>query len=105
MGREPLERLDHVALVVRSVDEAVEWYAARFSFRVAYRDPTWALLEFANVRLALMAPGKHPPHVAFVREDGTAFGEVKPHRDGTRSAYIEDPSGNAVEIVEDSTLE
>jgi len=94
-----LDAVDHVALVVASIADAVEWYTRRFRCRVAYRDDTWALLEFANLRLALMAERRHPPHVGLVRTDAEAFGELRPHRDGTRSVYLTDPAGNSVEIL------
>jgi hypothetical protein len=42
---------------------------------------------------------QHPPHFAVVREDVTSFGTPVPHRDGTSSVYIQDPSGNNVEML------
>ena len=95
-----LDAIDHVAVEVADVDRAVEWYAERFRCRVAYRDATWAMLEFGNVRLALMAPGQHPPHVAVSRSDAAAFGPLKTHRDGLRYVYLTDPFGNTVEVLE-----
>lgn len=96
---ERLDVLDHVAVHVASIAEAVEWYTRTLRCRVAYRDDTWALLEFANLRLALMAEGRHPPHLAVARPDAERFGLLQPHRDGTRSVYLADPAGNAVEIL------
>lgn len=94
-----LDDLDHVAIAVSDIAEAVDWYTSRFACKVTYQDATWAMLEFANVRLALVVAEQHPPHIAFVRDDAASFGELKPHRDGTASVYIEDCSGNPVEIV------
>ena len=94
-----LDALDHVAVTADDIPSAVAWYAHRFRCRVAYQDATWALLEFANARLALVTPGQHPNHVGLVSERAEDFGELKPHRDGTRSVYVLDPSGNAVEIM------
>lgn len=99
-----LDRLDHVAIPVRSIDEAVAWYTSRFACRIAYQDPTWALLEFANARLAFVAPDQHPPHVGISRLDAARFGTLKEHRDGTRSTYVRDPSGNAVEVLDAGSL-
>ena len=65
---------------------------------VKYQDETWALLEFANIRVAFVLPEQHPPHFA-VLGDPAAYGQPKTHRDGTRSVYLQDPSGNNVEIL------
>jgi catechol 2,3-dioxygenase-like lactoylglutathione lyase family enzyme len=64
-------------------------------------DETWAMLEFANIRLALIAGKAHPPHVGLMKPNAAEFGPLKPHRDGTRSVYIEDPAGNWVEILDE----
>lgn len=94
-----LDRLHHVAVCVADVAEAVRWYTQTLRCQVAYQDETWALLRLANIHLALVAKGGHPPHVGIFRDDAARFGELKPHRDGTRSVYIEDPSGNYVEFL------
>lgn len=94
-----LDRIDHVALSVTDIDRAIAWYQQHFSVALLYRDPTWALLGFANLRLALVLPGQHPPHLCIPRTDAAAFGDLRPHRDGTRSVYIQDSEGNHVEIL------
>ena len=97
-----LDSLHHVAISVQDVARAVDWYKDQFRVRVAYQDDTWALLEFANTRLALVIPGQHPPHIGVVHPDARSFGELKTHRDGTASIYISDSEGNSVEILEDN---
>lgn len=94
-----LDQLDHVAIAVSSVADAVLWYRERFRCEVAYEDATWALLRFANTQLALVVPGEHPPHLGFIRDDAEKYGDLRPHRDGTQSVYVLDPAGNAVEIL------
>ncbi len=94
-----LDSLHHVAVAVKDVAQAVDWYTKTFSCKVAYQDATWALLEFANLKLALVIPEQHPPHVAFVHPEAEKFGTLMPHRDGTRSVYVSDPAGNAIEIL------
>lgn len=94
-----LHTIHHVAIAVRDVGEAVQWYTKTFACTVSYRDDTWALLEFANIKLALVVPDQHPPHIAFVHPEAAMFGPLKRHRDGTRSVYVVDPAGNAVEIM------
>jgi catechol 2,3-dioxygenase-like lactoylglutathione lyase family enzyme len=94
-----LDSIHHVAVAVTDVRAAVEWYRKHFHCQVSYQDDTWAFLEFANLKLALVIPSQHPAHIAFVHPEAEKFGPLKPHRDGTRSAYVTDPAGNAVEIL------
>jgi catechol 2,3-dioxygenase-like lactoylglutathione lyase family enzyme len=93
-----LDTLHHAALRVKDVKEAVEWYTQRFRCEVEYQDKTWAILKFANVRLAFVLQEQHPPHIALLG-DPAGFGEPKVHRDGTSSVYLKDPDGNNVEIL------
>lgn len=95
-----MDALDHVAIQVQDVQRAVDWYRSRFDVRIGYQDDTWALLEFANIRLALVIPEQHPPHLAVGRDDAERFGPLKTHRDGTASVYIKDSEGNCVEIMQ-----
>lgn len=92
------DTVDHVAISVTDVQGTVDWYLKNFSCKVAYQDDTWALLEFANIRVAFVLPQQHPPHFALLR-DPSLFGVPKTHRDGTRSVYVSDPSGNSVEVL------
>lgn len=101
---EEFDRIDHIAIAVRDVAEAVDWYRQTFRCRVAYQDATWALLEFGNVRLALVIPSQHPAHLGFSSPRAESFGPLKTHRDGTRSCYIQDPAGNTVEILDEASL-
>jgi catechol 2,3-dioxygenase-like lactoylglutathione lyase family enzyme len=94
-----LDRIEHVAISVPDVPAAVAWYTKSFRCTVAYQDATWAMLKFDNLELALVIPGQHPPHVAFSSPNARAFGELKTHRDGTRSTYVKDPAGNSLEIM------
>ncbi len=64
-----LDSLDHVAIPVADVASAVEWYTKTFRCEVKYRDETWALLAFANTRVALVVPEQHPAHLRFVSPD------------------------------------
>src|SRR6202171_6816371 len=93
-----LATLDHVAISITNVQDTVDWYRKHFDCTVKYQDETWALLEFANIRVALVLPEQHPPHFA-VLGDPAVYGQPKTHRDGTRSVYLQDPSGNNVEIL------
>jgi catechol 2,3-dioxygenase-like lactoylglutathione lyase family enzyme len=94
-----LDTIDHLALRVVDVPQALAWYQTTFDCEVIHQDDTWALLRFANIRVALVTAGQHPPHLAFERVDAECFGSLQTHRDGIRSTYIQDPSGNSVEIL------
>ena len=94
-----LDRIEHIAIAVADVPSAVAWYTANFRCAVAYQDATWALLDFDNLTVALVIPEQHPPHVAFASPTAEEFGALTTHRDGTRSIYVRDPSGNSVEIM------
>lgn len=95
-----MDRIDHVAIEARDIAAAVKWYRERFDCEVRYQDETWALLRFENTSVALVTPGQHPPHVSVLVPDAAAWGDPKGHRDGTRSVYLYDPDGNAVEALE-----
>ncbi len=99
-----LDSIHHVAIPVRDVAAAVEWYQRAFRCEVRYLDSTWALLDFDNIQLALVIPEQHPAHIGFVSGTAADFGELKTHRDGTRSCYVVDPAGNSVEIMAQDSI-
>ena len=94
-----LDHLHHIAVQVDNLDETVDWYCQKFSCELVYKDDTWAMLRFENIYLAFVMPGQHPPHIAFARKDAENYGELKPHRDGTRSVYITDPAGMPLKFL------
>ena len=99
-----LDGIHHIAISVENVATAVEWYRDKFQCEVAYQDETWGLLKFANISLALVIPGQHPPHIGFTSAEAEKYGDLKTHRDGTRSVYITDPFGNSVEMMDINSL-
>ena len=96
--KETLSYLDHVAIKV-DIADAVRWYESH-SCEVTWQDESWAFLKLANCGLALVAGDRHPPHVAVLTPSAASFGEPDEHRDGTRSVYLLDESGNALEMLE-----
>ena len=94
-----LDRIDHVAIAVVDIASSVAWYTSTFRCAVAHQDETWAMLEFDNLKLALVVSRQHPPHLALKSPEAERFGTLKTHRDGTRSTYVTDPAGNSVEIM------
>jgi catechol 2,3-dioxygenase-like lactoylglutathione lyase family enzyme len=96
-----LDHIHHVAIAVPDVAQAVEWYTSRFNCSVNYVDDSWALLDFANTKLALVLPQEHPSHFALSRPDANKFGNLVTHRDGLNSVYITDAFGNSIEVLEE----
>lgn len=96
-----LDTIHHVAIPVPNVAQAVEWYTSLFNCCVDYIDDTWALLGFANAKLALVLPHEHPSHFALTRPDASKFGDLVTHRDGLNSVYITDAFGNSIEVLEE----
>lgn len=100
-----LDSLHHVAVSTTNLAATLRWYREHFRCRVLYEDDSWAMLQFGNVQLALVVPEQHPPHLGFAVPDAGRFGPLKEHRDGTRSTYVADPSGNVVEMLDSATVE
>jgi catechol 2,3-dioxygenase-like lactoylglutathione lyase family enzyme len=99
-----MDTMHHVAIEVKDIKEAVDTYTSKFACEVAYQDDTWAMLKFANIFMAFVLPGSHPPHVCFTKDDAENYGTLKTHRDGTETVYIGDGQGNAIEIMKTSSL-
>jgi hypothetical protein len=49
------DTVDHIAVAVSDVKGTVDWYLKNFKCQVNYQDDSWALLEFANIRVAAPA--------------------------------------------------
>ena len=58
--------VDHIAIESTDIAQSAKWYQDHFNCEVKHQDETWALLKFANISLALVTPGEHPPHFAVV---------------------------------------
>lgn len=94
-----LDNLHHIAIQVKDIAKAVNWYTEQFSCDISYQDESWALLDFDNTSLALVLAEQHPYHFAIVKDDISVYGTPVPHRDGTSSVYIKDPDGNNIEML------
>lgn len=95
-----MDKIHHIAIEVNNIIESVEWYQEQSNCTIAFVDETWALLEYDNIKLALVLPNQHPPHLAFEKNNAIDYGKLKTHRDGTKSVYIKDPSNNTIEILQ-----
>ena len=100
--------INHVALEVGSIDEALAFYGRFFAFELRGRREDMAFLDMGDQFLALSAPRTQPP------DDHRHFGLVVDDREGLR-ARLEaagvplvggrrldflDPWGNRVEVVD-----
>jgi catechol 2,3-dioxygenase-like lactoylglutathione lyase family enzyme len=100
--------INHVALEVDDVDEALAWYGRFLAFELRGRRPTMAWIDLGDQFLALSSGRRQGP------DDGRHFGLVVDDKEGVRAALaaagvdvpakgglrFQDPWGNAVEIVD-----
>jgi|TARA_B110000438_G_scaffold35582_1_gene35289 catechol 2,3-dioxygenase-like lactoylglutathione lyase family enzyme len=91
--------IDHLAICTDDIAKSVIWYIDNFNCNILYQDKSWAMLEFDNVKLALVLPDQHPFHFAILKDDVESYGEPVTHRDGSVSVYVKDRSGNNIEIL------
>ena len=100
--------INHVALEVADVDEALAWYGRFFEFELRGRRPTMAWIDLGDQFLALSSGRRQGPdderHLGLVVDDKEAVRAALadadvdvPARGGLR---FHDPWGNAVEIVD-----
>jgi hypothetical protein len=54
------DTVDHIAVAVSDVKGTVAWHLENFKCQVTYQDDSWALLEFANIRVAFCAAATAP---------------------------------------------
>jgi catechol 2,3-dioxygenase-like lactoylglutathione lyase family enzyme len=101
--------INHVALEVDDVDEALDWYKRIFAFELRGRaGPNMAFIDMGDQFLALSAPREQS------RDDARHFGLVVDDKEAVRRALQEagaeivptrglrfvDPWGNNVEVVQ-----
>jgi catechol 2,3-dioxygenase-like lactoylglutathione lyase family enzyme len=100
-------QFDHVALRVPDVAEALDWWREAVpGAQVLYADETWGLIEAGGARVAFVTAEQHPDHLAYkvsgselerlAAEHGIA---ISPHRDGSRSFYLDAPGDHRVEVI------
>jgi catechol-2,3-dioxygenase len=98
--------LDHVAIQTGDIAGTAKFYVEQFGAQILYQDDSWAFLRLGQGKLALVNPQQHPAHVALratleqLEQTAKHFGKsIQTHRDGTRGIYVQDPSGNQVELI------
>jgi lactoylglutathione lyase len=99
--------LNHVALEVGNIDEALAFYGRLFEFELRGRSETMAFIELGDQFIALQQGRKQPA------DDGRHFGLVVDDKEAVRGALkaagvtlldgrfldFRDPWGNRIEIV------
>ena len=107
-GRPRLVGINHVALEVGDVEEALAFYGSLFDFELRGRLPGMAFLDMGDQFVALSEGRRQPP------DDGRHFGLVVDDKRAVRRALTEsgveivpsrglnfrDPWGNRIEVVE-----
>ena len=98
--------INHVALEVGDLEEALAFYGRIFAFELRGRVPGMAFLDFGDQFLALSEGRRQGP------DDGRHFGLVVDDREAVRATLaqagiraegdlrVRDPWGNVVEIVD-----
>jgi lactoylglutathione lyase len=100
--------INHVALEVDDVGEALDWYGRFFAFELRGRRPTMAWIDLGDQFLAISSPRTQEP------DGGRHFGLVVDDKEAVRTALadagiavapsgglrFDDPWGNQFEIVD-----
>ena len=108
MTRPRLLGMNHIALEVGDLDEALEFYGSTFHFELRGRTPGMAFIDMGDQFLALSEGRSQPP------DDARHFGLVVDDLDAARAALQEagaeirpgrgldfvDPWGNLVQVVD-----
>ena len=103
----PSVQFDHVAVQVPDIAAALAWWRRLVpGTTVLYEDDTWGLIEAGGSRVAFVTADEHPDHLAYsvsvselqrlAKEHGC---EIAPHRDGSRSFYLDAPGGHRLELI------
>ncbi len=128
-ARPPLKGLRHLALRVRDIRKAKDFYLRIFGMKVVWEpDPQNCYLSSGTDNLALHeapAEGQASPlaspldHFGFIASDPQTVDAwalwaeqngvpivkpVKRHRDGSYSFYLTDPDGNTIQILYEPTI-
>jgi lactoylglutathione lyase len=100
--------INHIALEVGNVDEALDWYGRFFEFSLRGRAGSMAFIDMGDQFIALAPRRTQPP------DDARHFGLVVDDKEGVRAALREagvdvrasgsfdflDPWGNHVQVVD-----
>lgn len=109
-----LKRIGHVAICVKDLDQAAQFYQ-NLGMELVWKDPDWAYLKAGEDGLALLGTSykQAGAHFGFIFNDRAEVNEafdrlqsegvhltpIHEHRDGTASFYGRDPDGNWFEYL------
>ena len=68
--------IHHIGIQVESIKESADFYCNKFHAKCEYIDETWAMLVFDNIKLALVLPKEHPPHICFEKDVFFGFPDI-----------------------------
>ena len=94
-----MDKIDHIALQTKNINDSVSWLVKKFKCSVKYQDESYAMLEFNNMKIALVLPDQHPPHVAIKCDNIEEHGKPRKHRDESEFLYIEGFDKNVFELI------
>ena len=105
--------INHVALEVGDVDEAVDFYGRIFDLELRGRLPGMAFLDMGDQFLALSRSddpnGGGDAHIGLVVDDRSgvrrALEEAGIEIEGGRGLHFRDPWGNLIEVVQYSDIQ
>jgi lactoylglutathione lyase len=105
--------INHVALCVGNVDEAVDFYGQIFELELRGRVPGMAFLDMGDQFLALSHSDPGPPdedrHFGLVVDDRgrvrQALQEAGVEIESGRGLHFTDPWGNRIEVVQYSEIQ
>ena len=99
--------INHIALEVGDVDEALEWYGRIFDFELRGREPGMAFVDMGDQFIALSQGRTEPPdshrHFGLVVDDKEAARAALEEADADilrgRGLNFRDPWGNLIQVV------
>jgi len=115
-GKKPrLVGINHVAIEVGNIDEALDWYGKIFEFSLRGKNERMAFIDMGDqfINLTLVpdyaVPGEEKRHIGFVVDDRSRIIELAK---AAGARFVEgpfldflDPWGNRLELVEYSNIQ
>jgi len=115
-GKKPrLIGINHVAIEVGNIDEALDWYGKIFEFSLRGKNERMAFIDMGDqfINLTLVpdyaVPGEEKRHIGFVVDDRSRIIELAK---AAGARFVEgpfldflDPWGNRLELVEYSNIQ